>query len=227
MTNTVFLHKTDAMKKIQHLVSHGYLHYTTGVVPFKKAFPLSLKFTDRYEINRTSQQRWRAKAKQKSNADLVLLVARNEIVFWLLATEGEGLIHELENLKDVRIKRERIEYTGYELVKVPKKESKPAWTWRMTSENFEAWQERIKTAVVRFNDDLVRQALHSLKATPKFSGSRQQVFKLEAFAKTQYKRTQKGTWPYQQLVLGFHGRFKKGKTMPILELSKKALKSVS
>lgn len=221
MNQAIYLHKTDVMKRIQHLVSHGYLHYIQGEIAPKKLEAFILKMSDRYEIQRTAQQRWRAKGKGICSTELVLL-ASDPVKFWILATEGEGLVHQLESLSDARNKAARLEITGYELVRVPKKDGKPSWTWRMTSENYEAWQERIKSAVRRFNDDLVRQALWSLKRVPGFSESRRQAFKLQAFAKAQWKRTQKGKWPYENIFVGYHGKFKAAKTVEAREFAQKA-----
>ena len=49
--NGIYQYKTDAMQRILHLVSHGYIHYTTGEIPSKKVEALTLKFQDRYRTN--------------------------------------------------------------------------------------------------------------------------------------------------------------------------------
>ena len=68
----VFIYKTDAMRKILNLVSLGYVRYTCGDISPKKLQGFIAKFKDRYGINRTTQQCYRAKAKGEANSQLVL-----------------------------------------------------------------------------------------------------------------------------------------------------------
>lgn len=221
----IYKHKTDLMRELVRLVSHGYQQWTAGSVEAKKLEALQLKFGDRYAVTATAQQRYRAKAKGQANAHLVMWPDESgAVVWWLLVTEGTGLAHDLEQLQDCREKRSRIEVTGYELVKVPKKlsqkerelekQGKPVkkaahWTWRMTRENEEAWKERLRTATRRGKDDLILQALHSLKRVPGFSEARRQAFALESFAKAEWKRTQRTDWPYESLYVGWLGQYQK------------------
>lgn len=225
MKHNVYVHKTDAMRRLVYLVSHGYARYTSGTVSAAKAEGLTLKFSDRYGIERTSQQRFRAKAKGQANAFLVLWAESKEVVYWwLLATPGDGLITQLEELKDVTDKRSRITLTGYELVQMPRKGRLADWTWRMTADNREAWQERLKTAVRNGNDELIRQALHSLRRVPAFAESRREAFSLLRLAEVEWQRVQSGEWPYGKAYIGWFGRFQKGDTLPLDAFSKRRSK---
>lgn len=222
MKQDVYIYKTDAMRRLVYLVSHGYTRHTSGMVSPAKAEGLALKFSDRYGIERTSQQRFRSKAKGQANAFLVLWAESKETVrWWLLATPGEGLVSQLEELKDVTDKRSRITLTGYELVQMPRKGRLADWTWRMTPDNREAWQERLKTAVRSGNDELMRQALHSLKRVPAFAESRREAFSLLRLAEAEWQRVQSGEWPYGKAYIGWFGRFQKGDTLPLDTFSKR------
>ena len=222
----VFIYKTDAMRRILQLVSRGYTRYTTGQSHPKKLQSMIYKFEDRYGINRTTQQRYRAKVKGEANAQLVLWLSSDDVVeWWLLVTSGEGVVKDLETLLNTTQRSERIEVTGYSLSKRPRKESGSAWTWRMTDDNYTAWQERLRTAVVSKNDELIRQAMFSLKRTPAFSGSRKQAFALFRYAKAHWKKINGSEWPYEDIYIGWFGKFQKAKILDSSSLTRKTVKS--
>lgn len=222
----IFKHKTDFMREVVRLVAHGYHYWTGGTTDPKKLSALILKFDDRYAINATAQQRYRRKSKGDSNTQLLVWQDETGAVIWLLlVTEGEGVVRQLEALNDCREKKTRIGLTGYELVKTPRKgEGATAqWTWRIDSENYKAWEERLKTAVRKWhphNDDLLKQALWSLRRVPGFSESRRQAFALEQFAHGQWKRTQRGEWPFEGLFIGWLGRYQKPTLLDVADLIK-------
>ena len=222
----IFKHKTDYMREVVRLVAHGYHWYTSGTTDPKKLSGLMLKFDDRYSINSTPQQRYRRKAKGECNTHFLALPDETGAVFWLLlVTEGEGVVRQLESLLDCREKKTRIGLTGYELVKTPRKGegASAQWTWRIDSENYAAWEERLKTAVRKWhphNDDLIKQALWSLRRVPGFSESRHQAFALEKFAQGQWKRTQRGDWPFEGVFIGWLGRYQKPTLLDISALLK-------
>ena len=222
----IFKHKTDFMREVVRLVAHGYHWHTTGTTDPKKLSGLMLKFDDRYSINATPQQRYRRKAKGECNTHFLALPDEAGAVFWLLlVTEGEGVIRQLESLQDCCEKKSRIQLTGYELVKTPRKgEGATAqWTWRIDSENYAAWEERLKTAVRKWhphNDDLLKQALWSLRRIPGFSEARRQGFTLESYAKAQWKRVQHGEWPFEGVFIAWLGRYQKPTLIDLPDLLK-------
>lgn len=222
-TPAILLNKTDAMARILTLVSRAYTHWTSGQIDSKKLAAFVLKLTDRYRIDATTMQRYRAKQQSQANSELVLLQGDdNRIHWWLLVTPGEGLVQQMENLADASDKKTRITMPGqdYELVMTPRKGMRASWTWRMTQATEQAWGERFKTAIRHNNDQAIRQALDSLRRVPGFREARAQAFAIEAAAKAEWARSRRGEWPYPGVFVGFQGRFKKATTKPIVKAIK-------
>ena len=209
----IFQYKTDLMRELIRLVSHGYISWCSGSIEPKKAEGLMLKFHDRYAVNATSQQRYRRKTKDQANARLLMCLDESgeSVLWWLVATSGEGLVHQLETLMNATEKKTRLEITGYELVKTPRSGRSAQWTWRMTKETELAWKERIRTAIrgKHQSDELIQQALYSLRRVPGFAESRRQAFSLVRFAQGEWKRHRRSEWPYPDIFVGWVGQFKK------------------
>lgn len=229
----VLTHKTDLMRRLQHLVSHGYTGWIAGDITPAKVEGFALKCADRYHTQRNDNQRYRAKKRQEANAHLVMWQDQKTknapVLWWLLATPGTGLVHELEKLADVR--KQRITLTGYELVMTnrkrrekdsPDKKLKPGWTWRMEQETFDGWKERVKDVVRHNQDGQIRQALYSLGGVPGFRECRAQAYLLLRMMKNDWKRTQAGDFPYPDPFIKFCGRHQKAKTITVKDTSHKA-----
>ncbi len=231
--NQIITHKTDLMRRLLHLASHGYEYWISGEIQPTKVEALAFKFLDRYHTNRNEMQRYRAKKRGEANTQLVMWQNQKDkkspVYWWLLVTPGSGSAHELEKLNHLR--DQRITLTGYELVKTnrkrrekdkPDKKLKPGWTWRMDSATFEAWKERIKTAVRHHSDNQMRQALHSLGGVPGFRECRVQAYLLLRMMRNDWKRTQTGEFPYPSPFIKFCGRHQKAATITTKEASQKA-----
>jgi len=216
----IIQHKTDLMRQMIRLISHGYQYWVSGSVPASKVEAMILKFDDRYSVKATSQQRYRRKKRGEANAQLLICPVPDstELQWWLLATDGEGLIHQMENLCDGTKKRSRIVITGYELLKTPREGNKPAWTWKMTTKNYEAWKTRLSDVVRHRRYEALSQAIFSLRRVPGFSESRRQAFALERFAIAEWKRTQSGDWPHERIYIGWLGQYKTAQTLDVREM---------
>jgi len=216
----IIQHKTDLMRQMIRLISHGYQYWVSGSVPASKATAMTLKFDDRYSVKATSQQRYRRKKRGEANAQLLMwpVPDSEDIQWWLLATEGTGLIHQMETLCDGTKRSSRIEITGYELLKTPREGNRPTWTWRMTTDNYEQWQKRLRDAVRYRRYEAIGQAIFSLRRVPGFSESRRQAFLLERLAIAEWKRSQKDEWPHERIYIGWLGRYQKAKEINIKNL---------
>ena len=229
----VYTHKTDLMRRILHYASHGYTYWTAGEIAPAKAEAFALKLADRYGTGRTETQRYRAKGRGEANTMLLMLHDPNDrdspVYWWLMATPGTGLVHELEELADIRSKRTSL--TGYELLVLPRKRldkdkpdkaSKPTWTWVMTQETFDGWKSRIQTAVRQGNEKLIRQMLHSLGKVPGFRGVRAQAYLLYRMARGDWGRIHKEVFPHPAPVVRYLGRYRKAGTVEVSQVSRKA-----
>jgi hypothetical protein len=208
----VFTKKTDAMRRIVHLVSHGYIYHTCGSIDQKKVLGFIRKLTDLYELDTTPKQRHKNKSKGMANSDLILLKMDENIChWWLLSTPGSGVIFQLENMKDATNRKERIMSNdgGYELVKTPRKELRASWTWRMTSNTVEAWQDKIKRSIRTRDNESLKHILDSLRRVPGFRECRKQAFSLVNLIKSEWNRSRSESFPFPDVFIGFIGKFKK------------------
>lgn len=217
----VFVYKTDAMKSLQNLIAKGgYSRYTTDVIDTAKLEKLIYRFEDRYDIHANKQKRYRQKKAGICNCKLVLLKENKyQVRFWLLVTKGTGVVEDLENLHEVTDKKNRLEITGYELVRVQKSEV-VRWTWRITKDNYCEWQQRIQNACRYKSEEQVRQIIYSLQKMPVFSEMRLQAYTLFRELQAQYRRY----FPQileEKLFKSFYGRFKTAETVNAIQLSRK------
>lgn len=206
----IFEYKTDFMRSVQNLVARGFTHYTTGTVVKEKFNAVAQKLKTQYQTEMTSQQRWRARKKGLATTHFLSFILNDQEVFFiLLATDGQGDIHEFEKLKDSSKKEQRIEITGYQLLKMPRKGAPASWTWKMTDQTFNFWRKRLKRAIRWKSKKFINQCVYSLSRLPKFHAIRQQGFQLIQYAKADWKRSYKSSepCPFDSIFLGFYGRY--------------------
>ncbi len=216
----IFVNKSDTMTHLIRMVKNEYYFYTQGVCTPIQARKLAYKFQDRYDISRPSYTRIRRKKNGVSNAFMVIWKdSKSRVYWWLFATEGEGFIHDLEQLKDLRKKHERITLTGYELVLTPRNNHAPQWGWCMETSTIEAWKYRITKAIRHKNENELRQAIFSLRRVPGFSEIRKKGLALFGFAKSEYDRVYKDNqWPFGNPFIGWRGKWKKAKMIELKDL---------
>ena len=207
--------KVDAMQRILNYVSRGYVFYTSSSVLKAKWHGFATKMVKLYEVDRTTQQRYRAKAKNNSNVVLVAFSSKKDthVHFVLLATAGNenDAIFVCEKMQDVTNKQTRLIVTGYELLKLSRKGSEQArLTWRMTRETMEDWKSRIKGAVRSKSRDAIAQCIWSLERIAGFHGARQQAFELSRLLENELKRHYKATEAraFKRVYTPFKGRFR-------------------
>ncbi|ORE88772.1 hypothetical protein ATO7_02815 [Oceanococcus atlanticus] len=188
----VYEGKIATMRHMLHAVSHGYHHWTGGRVPAAKALNLAAKFAELYGVDLGRNRRYRRRAASKANAQLFFypIADSQDLAWWLLATDGEGNVHRQENLKDTRIKHQRLNWLGeYEVAHHSRPETpKPSYSWRMTAKTYDNWKIRLKHAGSSADTSLMRQAVWSLYRTPGAAVIRKQVGHLMALAKKEWNR---------------------------------------
>lgn len=211
----IHIHKTELMQRILDAVARGYHWYTFGQIPSLKVARLSDKFGTLYGTCRNSNQRAYAKSRGKANARVLFSGQAHEHQFrwWLLVSEGVGVVHKTESLRDARDKRSRIRIgDDYELVR----RTRPAtqgggtvWTWRMTRANYTRWRVSIIRACRRSDPQELNRVLRSLYRVPGYSGARAQVGRLVETSRQEWRRRHGSLagvlWP---LKLGYVERIK-------------------
>ncbi len=197
----VFRYKTAVMQRMQQLVARGgYLWYTHGEVNAARASRLAQKFADKYGVHFNENQRSYARGRGRANAYLLMYPKKDHATFrwWLLATEGSGLVHDEETLFRVTDAHHRLTWSGdYELVQLTREgRSKPVFTWRMTRACYEGWHNRIRQAVRKTGtEEGVKQAIWTLYRAPGFSEVRHQVKRLTYQLEKEWQRTRRQTAP--------------------------------
>lgn len=190
-------HKTIVMQRIQQAASRGYHFFTQGSVHYRKVQAFADKMATKYQVDANENQRSYRKRQKKANAFLYLYPQKDSELFlwWLLATEGDGLVHEEEKLRSIFSKHQRLDwYNDYELAILPKENSKHTVTWRMTRMCYRAWNDRIRKSIrQKYTDDQAKQAAWSLSRAPGFSGIREQVKRLHGIYRAEWKRTRRDT----------------------------------
>lgn len=211
----MFDSKVLAMRRLMLLISHGNHWWMFDRIPLQKFSALERKFSDRYGVDKTSNQRAYGRRNGRASTHLVsLLDDKNKMVnFWLLATPGEGLIFEMEKMQNALEPSTRLQTffedkPEYELVKTPRKGRPAQWTWQMDQSKFVEWHERLRYAIRHQNEDLLSQAIYSLKRIPPFHMTRRQAFSLHRGAKAEWKRSRRGEFPHLDFYVGWVGRFK-------------------
>ncbi|HIB5071720.1 TPA: hypothetical protein ACWW78_005404 [Escherichia coli] len=217
----IYRFKTDFMRQIAMLFSLGYTRWFGGEIPLNphyKFVSLKARFDELYAINATAQQRFRRREKGVANCKfLVWFDEKNATLLWvLLATEGD--VYNEEKFYDGMNKKTRISVSGYELKIVPHRGRKPSVSWAMKKETYEKWHADIKKSIRTRNDENIEKLWYSLRRVAGFSELRRQVFKLQRYAMTEWKRSRRGEYPYEKIFVGWLGRFKQSETITDEEL---------
>lgn len=212
----ILLRKSAYMQRIADHARGGYTRFTAGTVPVERTAALARKFRDLYLVDMSKHRRYRRKREGLGNAYLLFWIgehgAAGPLHFVLQVTaEGDHPARSLERLRDAT--KERLEVTGYELVRVPRRPRGQSargcapvnitgptsgvlsWTWRISSDGYQRARDRVRQAV-RAPDDLrLRQVWNSLHRSPGFGPVRDQVKKLLALVAAEWQRVKRGPLP--------------------------------
>lgn len=175
----LILTRLGFLQQIQRLAVNGYYFYKIGVIPADK-FPAAMKaFREKYSVNPTSQQAWRAKLKGKASAHLLVYPNIDEyqsqdFLCVLMVSEGEHPAHTSESLSDLRLRRDRLSVFGYELVQKPNPRAGLSFTFRLTATVFNAFQSRLIQAIRRKNLTAAADVVREINYLTPFNGVKQQ-----------------------------------------------------
>jgi hypothetical protein len=188
MDQAVIISRTALLQSVSDAVRHGYRYYTTGSVSHTRASSWARKAARYYAVDLDRNRRARAKQRGEGCARLLFHEhAPGELTWVLCCTAGDHPAHKLERLRDAH--DDRIVLFGCELVQQTRPGSaKPAWTWRMTADSYEAMRAEIISVARGRDSQRMRQLVHVLYGTPGFAGLRKQVGKLVALLRSERSR---------------------------------------
>lgn len=214
ITTPVFIKKAPYMQRIADLVRSGHTVYTNGVVEKEKGLNLVKKFSTRYAINIDKMAASRDRKAGLSSCRLLILNLESDpdnLTWILLINKGSDFdIEDGEKWKSAL--SDRIQLTGYELVRLTRAGSKsPRWTWKYTKSMHDYLRNEIIMSIRNKRDDKVEQLIHELWRTPGFSGARDQVKKFGELIRAEWKRS-RGTEKLPDIPdhLGYVRRIKDG-----------------
>ncbi|WP_130429941.1 hypothetical protein [Rivibacter subsaxonicus] len=187
------------MRIVLETVERGSSWWSTGTVAVDKAVPLSLKFAELYQTDLTPAQRTAVRAKGRASAQLLLWpVDVTCFRWWLLASDGRGLVHEREKLQHAHRSGERVTFGDqYKLVHRQRQREAGGgkrWTWAMTPQRFEQHLKMIRQLSRSHGPgsgvgDRLLTYLDAVKRMPGYAGIREQKLELQQAGREAWQRT--------------------------------------
>lgn len=213
-----YVHRTDAMRQILKLLRHNE-NYISGKTDLRYAPVIAAKH-ESYGAFVDEMSRYRWKKKGIASVRTVYLIDEDRFFYWVFVSKGQGLVCELEELKSTINKHTRVEFAGYEAVRMPRKgEEGSPWTWQFTAERYKRLKDDIQE-VIRVKDfEKIHQWMHSLRRAPSFAGVRRQAYALAKGAEGEWKRSAKGPFPTVSFAMGWQGKYKVAKQVPLYKSS--------
>lgn len=197
------------MQRIAQAISqHGYRYWIGGSVSADKAMSLVAKMDARYGLSLSTPQRYRAAMAGRSVALMRLYPEADATTLRWIIMRRKGALpaNDSEQWQDAHHHRGRIEWGGYELIRLPYTRAQRdayaarslaidkanSWTWRMTQSTYQGHERRIRSGVAALKKTgstaRLDQALYSLARAPGFRRVRDQVFALRRYAGEQLRR---------------------------------------
>lgn len=181
------------LQQVQKAAISGYYRYTTGSTEIEKLPNLIKKFEKLYQINQTRQQAYTKRLKGLSSAKFYCYADetpnKETNVFWvLLFTQGKTSASENEQLRDLRIKKERFEYSDYQLIQKPRTDGKQKFTFQIKTDSLNYYQDKIRNLVRNKRFSELNHLIQHINLMPGFSGVRNQKKKLQSILKGEIKK---------------------------------------
>ena len=187
----IYTKKTVWMQRISDAVRAGSSLYIQGSTKLEKVAFRTQNFDERFGINRTKKDDYLWRKSGKKIVKWIGYFDGKEHVHWVLLLEpGKEADPSLESEKWKSVADHRITHTGSELMKLTRPGAKtPVLTWRYTRERYQSLRDEMLTLVRLRHDALLKQWIFSTARTPGFAGSREQVKKLWALLRAEWKRS--------------------------------------
>lgn len=188
----VFDHKAAFMQRIADYVRTGHQAYIQGTTEAGKIFPTWEKLVQNNPVFDDKLKAFRAREKGEPTGRLLLYQGKNspEKIHWFLLIHGTtAQLPAGEKWLHAEDQHHRIQFTGYELVRVTKEGlSKPSWTWKYSQNRFQDLRDSMVQAIRSRRDQDLKNLAESLFGTMGFSGSREQAKSLNKLAKDEWKK---------------------------------------
>lgn len=197
----VLTKKTVLMQRLADLVRTGHTMYVEGQIPAEKAPYFAAKLDSLYLVGQNNLQASRHRKAGNASFRLLMLATEGnaQIRWFLLRTDGNAPA-EATREKWRNALEDRINLTGYELVRQTKPGlAKPAYTWRYTRDRAQELRDAILHAIRSKRDDELRQLIHNIYKTPGFAGARDQVKKMADLIKDEWKRSRRKDEPLPEI----------------------------
>lgn len=210
----VFDRKAVMMQRIADNVRSGHFFYVQGECSIHKLDSLYKKFAKFYNCHYDKLKASRYRKKGFASARFFAYVPENsDKAHWLLArTKGDFEVPEVAKLEKWRdALKDRINLTGYELVRITKEhEPKPVWTWRYTKTRESEIRDAIVSAIRHKQELSLNQLINTVWRSPGFAGVRDQVKKMGNLIKEEWKRSRSATEKMPEIpkVIGYIRRIK-------------------
>lgn len=109
------------------------------------------------------------------------------------ADPKKGQLDPTEQWKNALHRDQKIQLTGYELVRQTKeKAAKPVWTWRYQEDRYADLRDSLVLAIRSRRDQDVKRSIEVIWGTMGFAGSRAQAKALEKILRDEWKRRRLG-----------------------------------
>ena len=155
-------------------MGRGYVFHVSGVIEFHKIEAVVGKFAKVYHTDDSPTDERRRHRHHEARVRLVLWPEKAGAGFVLLATEGQGVVHDREPLLTVRRPEQRLRVRQYELLLLPRRRDQPRWSWRTVH----ARHEQLMQQAIRYaryehprsaeqfiaSQILTRPGLHGIRA---------------------------------------------------------------
>jgi hypothetical protein len=188
----VFTTKSVYMQRLSDYVRTGHQAYIKGVTVTEKIFPTFEKLVANNPVFDDRLKAFRAREQGFPTGRLLLYQnpkAPEKIHWFLLIHGNKDQLPPGEKWLHAEDPHSRIQFSGYELIRVTKEGSKkPSWTWRYSQDRFQDLRDSIVLAIRSNRDQDLKQLIESLFGTMGFSGSREQAKSLIKIIKDEWKR---------------------------------------
>jgi hypothetical protein len=192
----VFTQKAAFMQRLSDYVRTGHQAYISGVTATERIFPTWEKLVHNNPVYDNRLKAFRAREKGEPTGRLLLYqnLQSPEKIYWFLLMHGTvDQLPPEEKWSHAEDARNRIYFTGYELVRVTKEGlKKPAWTWKYSQERFQDLRDSMVLAIRSRRDQDLKVLIDKIFGTMGFSGSREQAKSLAKLAKEEWKKRRPG-----------------------------------